>query len=212
MPKPKFKPRFSPSLRLVEAFAYACHLHADQARKGGTIPYISHLMAVSAMVIEHGGGEDEAIAALLHDSIEDQNHDGSIPGEIRALFGSKVLALVRACSDSRSPIKAPWKKRKERYLKHVPRASAKGRLISAADKLHNARAVLGDYRMLGERLWKRFNAPRKDQLWYHRGLVTAFRHARKEGQTRALVDELDRVVTALELNVRTAEERPRKRR
>src|ERR1700680_5110514 len=116
MPDPGSKPSFSPSSRLVAALDYACHLHADQARKGTTIPYISHLMAVAALVIEHGGGEDEAIAALLHDAIEDHNHDGSVPGEISAQFGPKVLGLVEACSDSEGPDKPPWRTRKEAYL------------------------------------------------------------------------------------------------
>src|SRR2546427_11869425 len=116
MANPQSNPSFSPSSRLVAAFEYACELHAGHARKGTTIPYISHLMAVAGLVIEHGGSEDEAIAALLHDAIEDQNHDGSVPVEIRARFGPKVLGLVKACSDSRGPKKPAWRKRKQAYL------------------------------------------------------------------------------------------------
>src|SRR5438552_15877214 len=105
MPEAKLKPSFCPSARSAAAFEYACQLHANQARKGTTIPYASHLMAVAALVMEHGGGEEAAIAAFLHDAIEDQNHDGSVPGEIEARFGPSVLALVRACSDSENPFK-----------------------------------------------------------------------------------------------------------
>jgi (p)ppGpp synthase/HD superfamily hydrolase len=212
MPEAKLKPRFIPTARLVAAFEYACRLHANQARKGTTIPYVSHLMAVAALVIEHGGGEDEAIAALLHDAIEDQNHDGSVPAEIGARFGPRVQALVEACSDSGGPAKGPWRARKEAYLDHVSHAASDVRLISAADKLHNARAILADYRRLGDELWARFNASHEDQLWYYRGLVTALRHADVGDRSRSLVDELNEVVTALEREVRAATESPRKGR
>jgi (p)ppGpp synthase/HD superfamily hydrolase len=162
-------------------------------------------MAVAALVIEHGGGEDEAIAALLHDTIEDQNHDGTVPREIGARFGPKVLELVEACSDSRGPDKPDWRPRKEAYLAHLRSAPANVRLIAAADKLHNARAILADYRRMGDDLWERFTAGRDEQLWYYRGLVAALRKADYGGQSRSLVDQLDEVVTALEREVdRTA--------
>ena len=205
MPSPASKASFSPIPRLVAAFEYACKLHADHARKGTTIPYISHLMAVAALVMEHGGGEDEAIAALLHDAIEDQNHDGTVPGEIGARFGPKVLALVEACSDSKGPDKLDWQPRKEAYLAHLRIAPPNVRLIAAADKLHNARAILEDYRRMGDDVWERFTAGRDEQLRYYRGLVAALRKGDFGGQSRALVDQLDEVVTALEREVdRTA--------
>ena len=194
-------PKFAPSPRLSAAFEYACQLHANQPRKGTTIPYIAHLMAVAALVMEHGGGEDEAIAALLHDAIEDQNHDGSVPGKIGTLFGPKVLALVEACSDSKGLDKPEWRPRKETYLAHLRTAPANVRLIAAADKLHNARAILADYRRMGEDLWERFTEGRDEQLWYYRSLVSALRKADYGGQSRALVDQLDEVVTALESEV-----------
>ena len=121
MPETGMEPSFVPSARLVAAFDYARQLHGNQVRKGTTIPYLSHLMAVAALVIEHGGSEEQAIAALLHDAIEDQNHDGSVPGEIERRFGPGVRALVEACSDSHSPEKESWRIRKERYLEHLMR-------------------------------------------------------------------------------------------
>jgi len=160
-------------------------------------------MAVAALVMEHGGGEEAAIAALLHDAIEDQNHDGSVPGEIEARFGPSVLALVRACSDSENPFKGKedWRPRKEHYLHHLSHAPDEALLISAADKLHNARAMLSDYRTIGDELWKRFNAGREDQLWYYGELVTVLRQASSGAQVRSLVDALDIVVTALKEEV-----------
>jgi len=190
-------PKFAPSPRLTAAFEYACQLHAKQARKGTTIPYVAHLMAVAALVLEHGGGEDEAVAALLHDAIEDQNHDGTIPEAIGTRFGPKVLALVEACSDSKGPDKPDWRERKEAYVAHLRTAPANVRLIAAADKLHNARAILEDYRRMGDDVWERFTAGRDEQLRYYRNLVTALRKADFGGQARGLVDQLDEVVTTL---------------
>src|SRR5688572_11835657 len=126
--------------RLVEAFKYAAELHASQRRKGTSIPYISHLMIVAGMVMERCADEDVAIAALLHDAIEDQPQDGRTRDHIRKRFGARVLELVEACSDADSHPKPPWHERKERYLAHLPQASPQARLISLADKLHNARA------------------------------------------------------------------------
>jgi len=159
-------------------------------------------MAVAALVMEHGGGEDEAIAALLHDAIEDHNHDGTIPGEIGTRFGPKVRALVEACSDSEGPEDKPrWGDRKEAYLAHLRTAPANVRLIAAADKLHNARAILEDYRRMGDDLWERFTEGRDEQLRYYRNLVTALRKGDFGSQSRGLVDQLDEVVTALESEV-----------
>lgn len=191
------KPYFVPSARLTAAFDYARRLHRKQTRKRTKITYLSHLMAVAALVIEHGGTEDQAIAALLHDAIEDQNHHGSVPGQIEKRFGSKVRALVEACSDSQGPKKEEWRLRKEAYLKHLACAPGNVCLISAADKLHNARAILADYRAIGRKVWRRFNAGQKDQLWYYNSLVKAFRRADPRGRSRPIVDELDRVVRAL---------------
>ncbi len=185
--------------RFDEALVYAATLHRDQPRKGTQIPYVAHLLAVASLVIEHGGTEDEAIAALLHDSIEDQGIEHA--PEIRARFGEAVYAIVLGCSDAEVPkgaAKPEWRTRKEAYIAHVASAPGPTRLVSAADKLHNARAVLADYRELGEGLWRRFSGG-GETLWYYRALVDAFRGAeeRTAGFGR-LVDELDRVVSELE--------------
>jgi len=179
--------------RFLEAVDYATNLHAQQARKGTRVPYISHLLGVASIVLAEGGDEDMAIAALLHDAVEDQGGK-PILREIERRFGKRVAVLVEACTDADTVPKPPWKDRKVRYIEAVRHEPADARLISAADKLHNARDILADYRQHGEMLWKRFKGGREGTLWYYRALVDAFRAA---GGNR-LVDELDRVVTDLE--------------
>ena len=181
------------STRFEEVLVFATQLHAGQTRKGTTIPYISHLLAVTAIVLEHGGDEDEAIAALLHDSIEDQG-GASTREEIRSRFGDRVVEIVDGCTDTDVMPKPPWRVRKEAYITHISVASAPVRLVSAADKLHNARTVLEDYRIVGEALWKRFNGGKEGTLWYYRAAVDALR---KSG-TSPLIEELDRVVSEIE--------------
>ena len=181
------------STRFEEALVFATQLHAGQTRKGTTIPYISHLLAVTAIVIEHGGSEDEAIAALFHDSVEDQG-GASTREELRRRFGDRVVEIVDGCTDTDVMPKPPWRVRKEAYIAHISVASAPVRLVSAADKLHNARAVLEDYRIVGEALWKRFNGGKEGTLWYYRAAVDALR---KSG-TSPLIEELDRVVSEIE--------------
>jgi (p)ppGpp synthase/HD superfamily hydrolase len=187
--------------RLTAAFDYARTLHASQVRKGTTIPYLAHLLAVTALVIEHGGDEDQAMAALLHDAIEDQGRDGRTRSEIEAKFGDRVARIVTGCTDADTVPKPPWRERKQAYLAQLAGAPVEVRRASAADKLHNARAILADYRLLGEHLRQRFNATREEQLWYYRSLVTAFRQANAEGELAGLVDELDEVVRELEREV-----------
>ena len=181
------------STRFEEALVLATRLHADQTRKGTAIPYISHLLAVTAIVLEHGGHEDEAIAALLHDSIEDQG-GATTREEIRRQFGDRVVEIVDGCTDTDVMPKPPWRARKEAYLAHLSEATGPVRLVSAADKLHNARAILEDYHILGEALWKRFNGGKEGTLWYYRSAVDALRKA----GTTPLIEELDRVVSELE--------------
>lgn len=161
------------SQRFEEALAYATRLHAQQMRNGTQVPYVSHLLAVSSLVLEAGGDEDEAIAALLHDGPEDQGGRATLE-EIRRLFGGPVAGIVAECSDTFESKKPPWQQRKEAYLRHLPGASRSARLVSCADKLHNARAILADYRAHGDLLWDRFNAGRDDILWYYSELARIF--------------------------------------
>ena len=179
--------------RFEEALAFAARLHKDQRRKGFGVLYISHLLAVTALVIEHGGDEDEAIAALLHDAIEDQG-GSEAREEIRRRFGDRVTEIVDGCTDSETIPKPPWKERKQAYIAHLGEASTSVRLVSAADKLHNARSILNDYRSLGEEVWQRFQGRKAGTLWYYRSVLDALSQA---GRT-PLVEELDRVVSQLE--------------
>ena len=179
--------------RFEEALLYATRLHSDQTRKGSSIPYFSHLIAVAALTLEYGGGEDEAIAALLHDAVEDQG--GAVTrAEILRRFGPRVTAIVDGCSDTDQHPKPPWRARKEAYVAHIRTAPHPVRLVSACDKLHNARSLVKDYRTHGESLWDRFNGGRDGTLWYYRTLVEALR---SDG-IALLVEELDRTVTELE--------------
>ncbi|HEY7329463.1 MAG TPA: HD domain-containing protein [Gemmataceae bacterium] len=179
--------------RFEVALIYALHLHAQQKRKGTTVPYISHLLAVAALVLEDGGSEDEAIAALLHDAIEDQGGEPTRQ-EIRRRFGDKVVQIVNGCTDTDETPKPPWLERKKQYLEHLRGASREVLRVSTADKLHNARAVLSDLRRHGNAVWERFNGGREGTLWYYRRLVQVFR----ETGPGYLVEELDRVVSELE--------------
>jgi (p)ppGpp synthase/HD superfamily hydrolase len=187
--------------RFETALLYAARLHADQRRKGSNTPYLSHLLGVASQVIELGGDEDEAIAVLLHDAIEDQGGEPTAAA-IGALFGSHVLDIVRQCSDadpeSAERTAANWRVRKERYLQHLREAPREVLLVSLADKLYNARSILFDLRQLGNDLWERFNVGKDEQLWYYCGLAVAFREALKTDSLILIVDELDRVVQEIE--------------
>jgi len=181
------------SERFTEALIFATQLHANQKRKGSGVPYIAHLLGAASIALEYGANEEEAIAALLHDAIEDQ---GGAPTreEIRRRFGDTVTEIVDGCTDADTTPKPPWQQRKEAYIAHIPTASASVRLVSASDKLHNARSILKDYRLLGDEVWERFQGRKEGSLWYYRSLVKAFRQA---GST-PLIEELDRVVSELE--------------
>jgi len=179
--------------RFDEAFQLASDLHRTQMRKSSDIPYVSHLMAVAALVLENRGTEDEAIAALLHDAVEDQGGAPTLE-LIRLRFGNVVADMVSALSDTDQTPKPPWRARKEQYLAHLEQAPPSVLRVSAADKLHNARAMVRDYRAFGEELWNRFSAPASDQIWYYRALADVFR--RRLGGP--LASDLSRTVADLE--------------
>jgi GTP pyrophosphokinase len=181
------------SRRFEEALTFATRLHANQFRKGNEVPYIAHLLAVAALVLENGGNEDEVIAALLHDAIEDQG-GAATREEIRKRFGDAVVNIVNGCTDAETMPKPPWRARKEIYLEHLRTASPSVRLVSAADKLHNTRTILNDYRAFGEAVWSRFNGGKEGTLWYYREFI----YALKAGHATPLLDELERVVLELE--------------
>lgn len=185
-----------PLSRFEQALVLAARKHQHQTRKGTTISYVAHLMQVCGIALENGTTEDEAIAALLHDVIEDQDVTEE---ELERRFGPQVAALVAGCSDSASSDKPAWRERKEAYLAHVRTASASVRLVSSCDKLHNARAIVADYQELGEELWEQFNVSAADILWYYQSLVSAFEQAqeRQEEPASRVVRHLARVVTEL---------------
>jgi (p)ppGpp synthase/HD superfamily hydrolase len=189
-----FTPRFT------LAVATATELHAGQLRKGTRVPYIAHLLGVTSIALHHGADEDEAIAALLHDAIEDAPAALGAAGvrlRIRAEFGARVLEIVEGCTDTDVSPKPVWLERKLAYVAHAPQLPPSTMLVSAADKLHNASAILADFRDVGHDVWRRFNpdAGMAGVLGYYRGLVTAFRTT---GHHRRLVADLDHVVSELE--------------
>ena len=180
--------------RFEEALVFATQLHAKQTRKGTAIPYIAHLLAVASMVITHGGNEDEAIAALLHDAVEDQGGRPTLK-RIRGRFGEKVASIVAGCTDAYVEPKPPWKERKEKYLAHLRSASRSVKLVAAADKLDNLRAIIADHRTYGVAIWRRFNAGKDDQKWFYRGCVAALKGCPKSIYTelKAAVRQLERL-------------------
>jgi (p)ppGpp synthase/HD superfamily hydrolase len=193
-----------------DALVYAARLHREQPRKGKDIPYVGHLLGVASLVLESGGDEEMAIAALLHDAVEDQGGQPRLE-EIRKLFGAKVARIVHGCTDSDEidpACKAPWCERKEKYIAHVEhKADPEVRLVSAADKVHNARAVLSDHYEIGDAVFDRFSGQKQGTLWYYRALVDAFRAAEARDHhpedaaahgRKRLMDELSRVVDELE--------------
>jgi len=175
------------------AFEFAAAKHGGQTRKGKSVPYIAHLMSVSSIVLEAGGDEDCAIAALLHDVVEDC---GGMPvlHEVRERFGAKVAHIVEGCTDSFTDPKPPWRQRKEDYLARLQTEDQETRLGSASDKLDNARSILLDYRDVGETLWQRFQGGREGALWYYRALSNEFN---RQGTSR-IAAELERVVSEME--------------
>lgn len=189
--------------RFVQALVYAWELHADQVRKGGEVPYLGHLLSVASLVIEASGSETQVVAALLHDAAEDQGGEKTL-AEIRERFGTDVAAIVAACSDTFEADKPPWHERKEAYLRHLAAESSEVQLVSLADKLDNARAILRDLRIHGPGLWTRFNVHDPQQhLWYYRSLHRIFLAAQRD---RWLVGELGRTIEEIEVLVPDGDE------
>lgn len=176
-----------------KALLYATRLHALQTRKASDIPYIAHLLGVTSLVLEDGGGEDEAIAALLHDAIEDQG-GAATREEIRRRFGDQITAWVDACTDSETTPKPPWRERKQRLLDQARQAPPEVRRVLAADKLHNIRSVINDYRRLGDAIWSRFTEGKPGTLWFYRAMGDVL----EAGAPSQLVEQLQREVVELE--------------
>ncbi len=184
--------------RFLRAFLFAAEKHKAQARKASSIPYIAHLMGVASLVLEAGGDEDLAIAALLHDVVEDCGGTPMLK-EVRRRFGMRVAHVVDGCTDAYTDPKPPWRERKEAYIRHLKTADADTRLVSAADKLNNVRSILSDYRAIGESVWSRFTGGREGTLWYYRTLRDVFLEHPRNRITRDFdlaVSELDSLAAA----------------
>jgi (p)ppGpp synthase/HD superfamily hydrolase len=186
------------SPRFHDALAYASILHAAQARKTTQIPYVAHLLAVASIVMEAEGTEDEAIAALLHDAAEDQGGEKTLE-DIRRRFGDTVEHIVAECSDTFADPKPEWRKRKREYIERLRTADTSTLLVSAADKLHNARATLRDLRVHGTSVWKRFSAPREQTLENYRALIAAYNEGAPDDRRTAVVRELSDLVDQMEM-------------
>ena len=195
---PELGPKFE------EALVFAVRTHGDDLRKGSEIPYVSHLLSVCALVLEDGGDEEEAIAALLHDTLEDHS-DAVTKADLGRRFGARVADLVAACTDTppdyRGGPRAPWQGRKDAYVERLREETYPLCRVALADKLHNTRAIVLDQRRCGDDVWGRFNATKEDELRYHRALVEAFRAAKAPEH---LVDELDSLVVELEASAGAA--------
>ena len=187
--------------RFDEAYLYAADLHRDDARKGTDIPYLAHLLGVASLVLEDGGDETQAMAALLHDAAEDHPTADGPQGridDIRGRFGAEVADLVAFCTDHFEVQPPSTQLRKDRYVEHIHEATdLAGLRVSLADKLFNARSILRDLRTHGEAVWDRFNTGRAFQLHYYRGLVDAFRSREAIGFESPMLEQLDAVVTAM---------------
>jgi (p)ppGpp synthase/HD superfamily hydrolase len=160
--------------RYKSALGYALHAHAQHTRKGGNIPYFSHLIGVSSLVLEYEGSEDQAIAGLLHDTLEDCGIEHK--PIIRKEFGEAVIQIVMDCTDSTISPKPEWKTRKQSYIAGLGDKADSSLLVSCCDKLHNARSIDRDYTDLGEKFWGRFNSNKTEIEWYYRALTDTFLH------------------------------------
>jgi (p)ppGpp synthase/HD superfamily hydrolase len=178
--------------RLDHAFSYAHEVHAQQVKRGTSVPYLGHLMGVSSIVLDDGGGEDEAVAALLHDAAEDHGGRERLE-DIRSRFGDAVARIVEDCTDSWGAPKPSWLVRKRAYIQRARTLPASSLRVSAADKVHNTYAILRDLRNTGEQVWERYEASADDVLSYYESLVRAYR----EAGGGKLVDELERIIRGI---------------
>jgi (p)ppGpp synthase/HD superfamily hydrolase len=179
--------------RFERAFLFAKEKHAGQTRKASGVPYLAHLMGVASLALEYGGDEDVAIAALLHDVVEDCGGRAMLKA-VKRRFGSRVAKMVEGCTDSDTVPKRPWRERKDTYLQHLKSADEETRLVSAADKLNNLRSILSDYREVGEVVWERFKGGREGTLWYYRALLEEF----QRGKPNRLIRDFELLVLELE--------------
>ena len=178
--------------RFEAALVMAYRLHRSQVRKGSPVPYVAHLLSVAALVLEDGGDEDEAIAALLHDAVEDQG--GSVTRElVRVTFGARVCEIIDGCTESMVQPKPPWKERKLLHLEKVATASVSVRRVTMADKLHNIRSLLADYERFGEGLWARFGGGKAGTIWYYQEMVKRLQVGESVGMMRSLSEAVGRL-------------------
>ena len=184
--------------KFEEALIYATRLHGDQTRKKTGIPFVGHILGVTAIALEYGADETEAISALLHDTVEDCGGAQRLR-DIREKFGDDVARIVDGCTDTYDTPKPPWLERKRAYIEHLKHSDSSTRLVSASDKLHNTRAILAELRRHDLEVFERFSGKKDGTVWYYRTLVTAFRQHRDHSD---LIDELNRVVSEIEKFVR----------
>jgi (p)ppGpp synthase/HD superfamily hydrolase len=213
---PKTPSARSLSDQFVHALQFSINLHREQPWEGTTIPYVSHLLAVSALVLEHGGNEVQATAALLHHAVEDQGgtpkQAAALREDIRRRFGDEVLAIVVACEDTDNPRgRSSWRQRKEDYLARVPTLTDAARIVAMADKLHCARRILTDHLDMDSAVWKRFSASPQDMIWYYQSLCAVYREmpSCSSAETR-LLRTLEQVVAEIRFVAHSATFTPMK--
>jgi (p)ppGpp synthase/HD superfamily hydrolase len=182
------------SPRFEQALLYACVIHSGQVRKGTQIPYLAHLLSVAGLALEYGADEDEAIAALLHDAVEDAGGKARA-ADLRQRFGDRVADIVHGCTDADTYPKPPWQARKEGYIAGLEGADPSARFVSCCDKLHNARSIVSDLRQYGDLVWQKFAGGKEGSLWYY---VTLCAEYRRLEVCTPLVDELDRTLEVMQ--------------
>ncbi len=181
---------------LADAVVHALDIHAAQLRKGAATPYIGHVLGVASLVLEHGGDEEQAMAAVLHDAIEDCGVEQE--SIIAERFGTRVAGIVRGCTDADTVPKPPWQARKEAYIAHLAHADGDILIVSCADKLHNARAILTDLRTHGSSVFSRFSAGQESTLWYYRALANGFSQRLPGPLSRDLADTVAQIEQAVD--------------